>query len=182
QSRLRELAAVVPLHAAGLVELGARVSTRVDVLGEAGLVVLGEKLVSSALLAIDADEVLVVALSALCDLGHVPSSFVVVRRFSEGLRAARRIFASKPTYNSLGFERVPPIVYRFGADSPTGRPNTAVRRGRARDPRARGRLPSVPLAGARSDRPPGRPFHPRRRPQRPATRPARLPPTAGGGG
>ena len=86
-------------------------STRVDVLGEAGLVVLGEQLVSADLVEIDADEVLVVALSALCDLGHVPSSFVVLRRFFEGLRAARRICASKLTYNSLGFERVPPIVY-----------------------------------------------------------------------
>src|SRR5215211_7876465 len=49
QDRFLERAAVVPLDAAGLVELGARVSSRVYLLGQAGLVVLGEELVSSDL-------------------------------------------------------------------------------------------------------------------------------------
>jgi hypothetical protein len=71
--RLLELAALAALDAAGLLELGARVPARVDVLGQAGLVVLGEELVAADLVELDPDEVLVVALGALCDLGHVPS-------------------------------------------------------------------------------------------------------------
>jgi hypothetical protein len=71
--------------------------------------------VAADLVQVDPDEVLLVPLCALCDLGHVPSFFRVdvVQTFGPGVR--RRVAAEdgQLRYNDLGFRRVPPIDYGF---------------------------------------------------------------------